>query len=102
MLIDIDNIEIAGEAEDYTGAMSAIASIHPDILILDINMPGKSGLDLLTEVKHKPNPPMAIMMSNYSDIHYRALCKKMGADYFFDKTTEFEKIPEVLNAYAKA
>ena len=98
MINDIGNIEIAGEARNYKEAMEAISTTAPDIVILDINMPGKNGLDILLDIKLMVHPFIVIMMSNYSDFYYRNLCEKMGADYFFDKTTEFEKIPEVLSA----
>jgi DNA-binding NarL/FixJ family response regulator len=101
MLYDVENVEVIGEAANYCDAMNAISTTFPGIVILDINMPGKNGLDLLLELKTMINPPVAIMMSNYSDIYYRNLCEKMGADYFFDKSTEFEKIPDVLNALVR-
>lgn len=81
--------------------MDVITTTYPDIVILDINMPGKNGLDLLLEIKLMINPSIVIIMSNDADSYYRNLCKKMGADYFFDKSTEFHKIPEVLNGFVR-
>lgn len=101
MLQDLDNIEVTSEAENYEEAIHVISTSDPDIVILDIHMPGKNGLDLLLEIKLRPNPSIVIMVSNYSDTYYRNLCNKMGADYFFDKTTEFEKIPDLLNALVR-
>lgn len=51
MLSDYDNIQIAGEAEDVTSAKAAIEKNKPDVIFLDIQMPGKSGFDLLDEIK---------------------------------------------------
>lgn len=50
MLADYKNISICGEAEDVPSALEAIKNTNPDIIFLDIQMPGKSGFDLLEEV----------------------------------------------------
>lgn len=101
MLSDLRNVGAIAEAANYTEAMMAIATADPDIIILDINMPEKNGLDVLFETKLLQHPPLVIMLSNYSDSYYRDLCEKKGADYFFDKSTEFEKVPDVLNAFVR-
>ncbi len=98
MLREVEHVEITGHAESYKEAMAAISTTFPDIVILDITMPGKNGIDLLLEIKTMMRPTVVIMLSNYADSYYRSLCEKMGADYFFDKSTEFEKVAEVLNS----
>ncbi|MCK5343701.1 MAG: response regulator, partial [Candidatus Heimdallarchaeota archaeon] len=50
MLVDYENIHICGEAEDGPSAIEAIKDTNPDIIFLDIQMPGKSGFDLLEEI----------------------------------------------------
>jgi len=52
MLSGYEKIEIAGEAEDVPGAVKAIQKLEPDIIFLDIQMPGKSGFDLLEETSY--------------------------------------------------
>jgi len=51
MLKEFEQIEIIGEAEDVTSAIELIKSSNPQVLFLDIQMPGKSGFDLLNELK---------------------------------------------------
>jgi two-component system LytT family response regulator len=50
MLKEFDNLKIIGEAEDVPTAIHAIKSLNPDVIFLDIQMPGKSGFELLNEV----------------------------------------------------
>jgi len=51
LLADYENISIVGEAEDVPSAVRAIGELKPDVIFLDIQMPGKSGFDLLEEIK---------------------------------------------------
>ncbi len=50
MLNDLSNIDIVGEAEDVPSALNAINELKPDIVFLDIQMPGQSGFDLVEQV----------------------------------------------------
>ena len=68
-----------------------------DVVILDIRMPGGNGLDVLRRVKLEHNAPNVIVLTNYSLQEYKEAAMKLGADYFFDKSTEFEKVRMVLN-----
>jgi DNA-binding NarL/FixJ family response regulator len=96
MLAGIKNINVIGEAMNYIEAMDIIRHHAPDVVLLDINLPGKSGVDILKEVKQTYKNIKVIMLTNHSEPLYRTLCKKAGSDYFFDKSAEFEKVPEVL------
>ena len=68
----------------------------PDLILLDINLPDRSGIDLLRHV-HKHHPSIVVIMqSNQSGAFYRNLCLQMGASYYIDKSTEFQFIPTIL------
>lgn len=68
-----------------------------DVILLDISMPGRSGLDLLRFIKRNNYPITVIVMTNESDPYYRRICNILGADYYFDKFKDFEKIPVVIS-----
>jgi len=99
MLSEHPEIEIVGQAADAFSALEAIPHLKPDVVILDIYMPGSAaGMYVLEKIGSGRNAPIVIMLTNYSYDQYRKRCLDAGAAFFFDKSTEFEKVPEVLMA----
>ncbi len=96
MLADIEGIEVVGHAEDCLKALEGIDSSKPDVVILDIRMAGGNGIDVLKRVKNNTPAPVVIMFTNYPYPQYRKNCMGAGADYFFDKSTEFHKVAGIL------
>jgi len=96
MLSEIPEIEIIGHAQNVPDALSALKKVNPDVVLLDIRIPGGSGMDVLQEIKKEKGAPMVIMLTNYPYPQYRKKCLGLGADYFFDKSTEFEKVTELF------
>ena len=96
MLAEIPGIEIMGYAQDVPEALTSIKTLEPDVVILDIRMPGGSGVDVLQDIKKKKQAPMVIVLTNYPYPQYRKKCMEMGADFFFDKAAEFEKVTTVF------
>lgn len=96
MLSELPQVEIIGHAQDAREAIKAIRQLNPDVVILDIRMPGGSGIDVLKDIKSNKPTPVVIMLTNYPYPQYRKKCKALGADFFFDKSTEFEKVTKVL------
>ena len=88
MLSDIEGVEVVGQATDAHAAVTAVRSLRPDVVILDIDMPHGSGLDVLREIKRSLNTAIVFMFSNMSDPQMRDRCLTAGADFFFDKTLE--------------
>jgi len=84
------------QAKDYQSANQIIDKEQPDIAILDIQLPDGSGIDLLSKIKNMRKETVVIMLTNYPYSIIRKRCDELGADYFFDKSTEFEKVLEVL------
>jgi len=95
LLEKIDGIEIVGEAKDSDKAIQSIKEVRPDVAILDIKMPG-DGINALKVIKGKKYAPIVIMFTNYPYPEFREKCFELGADYFFDKSGEFEKFIKVL------
>jgi len=95
LLSDLKKIEVIGQAKSTRQAIVAIRKLKPDVVILDIRMPGGSGIDLIPNIKKDKFPPIVIMLTNYPYPQYRKKCLDAGADFFFDKSAEFEKVIEV-------
>jgi DNA-binding NarL/FixJ family response regulator len=96
MLSELPGIEIIGYAQNVPDALSAIKQLNPDVVILDIRIPGGNGMDVLQDIKQEKGAPMVIILTNYPYPQYRKKCLGLGADYFFDKSTEFEKVTELF------
>ncbi|MCB0171262.1 MAG: response regulator transcription factor [Anaerolineae bacterium] len=99
MLDELAGIEIVGQAENVAKAISAIRDLQPDVVILDIRMPGGSGIDVLRNIKQDEVTPMVIILTNYPYPGYRRKCLEAGADYFLDKSTEFDQIPTLFERF---
>ncbi|HUB62618.1 MAG TPA: response regulator transcription factor [Puia sp.] len=90
--------ELIGYAGSYSEALSLIDISPPDILLLDVHLPDKSGVELLRVVRKRHPDTIVIMISNQSDESYRSVCTSLGAFRFLDKSTEFEEIPNIISA----
>jgi len=79
--------------------IAVIEEIKPDAVVLDIRMPKGSGIDVLKYIQNGVQPkPLVIVLTNYPYPHYRKKCLALGADYFIDKSVDFEKVIDVLEA----
>ena len=96
MISEHPGIEITGQAENAQESINSIRKLKPDAVILDIRMPGGNGIEVLKNIKKNSSGPTTIILTNYPYPQYRKKCIEAGADYFFDKSTEFHKIIEVL------
>ena len=97
LLKEMPEVSIVGEAVNGTEALAIHDVMHPDVVLLDIKLPGMNGVEILKEIKTLNRNTKVMMLTNYSDLHHRKRCKEAGADYFFDKSIEFEKVPDTLN-----
>ena len=102
MLDELAGIEIVGQAETVAEAISAIGKLQPDVVILDIHMPDGSGIDVLQIIKQDEPAPVVIVLTNYPYPAYRQKCLQAGADFFLDKSIEFDQIPELFERYKQS
>src|SRR5262245_48744640 len=98
VLEEAENVKLVIHASNFNESMKMINEINTDVVLLDINLTDKSGIELLAVIK-KNHPQIKVMMlTNHASENYRQLCSCMGADFFFDKSNDFEKIPEVIRS----
>jgi DNA-binding NarL/FixJ family response regulator len=96
LLSGIGNVEIVGQAQDGAEAIASARESKPDVIILDIQMPDRTGIDVLEYIRKEKPAPKVIMLTNYPFAQYRKKCLEAGASFFFDKSTEFHKIPQAV------
>lgn len=97
MLQAADGLGPVHTANDFAPAWQFIEARQPDIVLLDINLPGGSGIQLLRQIKDSYPFIKVVMISNQSEEHYRNTCKDLGAAWFIDKSSDFEQIPAVVS-----
>ncbi len=79
--------------------IQALEKTAPRIVILDINLPGMSGIEMLRKVRALMHiQPIIIMLTNNAYSCYERECMKIGADYFLDKSRDFQRIPLIISA----
>ncbi len=100
MLNEVEKVKFLGNATNIATALHLIGERVPHVVILDINLKDDmlvaNGVHLLIQLRRKYPTMKIIMLTNLSGPQYRSTCMTLGADYFFDKTNDFEKIPETL------
>jgi DNA-binding NarL/FixJ family response regulator len=96
LLDELDYVDSIHSAGDYDEAVRQLDRNKQDTVLLDINLPGKSGISLLKKIKEGGAACHVIMLSNHSEGYYKEQCKKLGAMHFLDKTTEFDLVPSIL------
>ena len=100
MIEDSGAHEIVGQAATYQAAVDGIAGTVPDVGIFDIKLAEGSGIDALAEAKRCRPDLVGIVMSNYTTPEFRKASADAGAAFFLDKSSDFERIAEILSAIA--
>jgi DNA-binding NarL/FixJ family response regulator len=67
-------------------------------VVLDLHLPGTGGLDVLPSLVAGTPPPRVIVLTNHATPAHRATSLARGAAWFFDKSSEFHRVVEVLTA----
>ena len=96
MVSELRGAEIVGYAEDARRATEYVVAFQPDVVILDIQLSGGSGMEVLREVKRLQPSPVVIMLTNYATPEYRLACRQAGAELFLDKSFEAEQLVDIL------
>lgn len=98
MIGEIEHIEVVGEAATYDTAVAGIMNTRPDVAILDIKLADDagSGIDVLNKIRRGLPGIRAIVLSNYVTPQHLKASADAGAEYFLDKSADFERISEIL------
>jgi len=92
LLQDIVGLEFVDTAADGLEGVEKFWRYRPDIVLLDLKLPKMDGIQTLKNIKTDEFPVKIIILTNYDNDYFREVCFESGADYFYDKTTEFEKV----------
>lgn len=92
---------IVGEAEDVETALNGINHTNAEAVVLDLRLIDSNGMDLLHALRDRTDPIVTIVLTNYASPVFREASVVAGADYFFDKTTEFDLAMETIARLAR-
>ena len=96
MITTIPGIELVGKVGTVAESLDAIKELTPDIIILDLQLPDGNGFEILKFVKESLPRTKVIILTNYPFAQHRMKALAAGAEYFFDKSLEFEKLIDAL------
>ena len=100
LLKEVEDISTIHIAHSYDETF-ALLDEKPDLILLDIHLPEKNGMDILKRMKKSGSGWKVIMLTNYAGEYYREQCRKLGAIFFLDKTNEFELVPVRIKEIAR-
>ena len=82
-----DSLEIVGEASDGAAALQLTEALQPDILVLDLSMPGMDGMECLREIKRRGLATRVIVLTMYEDENYILEAMTAGASGYVQKSS---------------
>lgn len=89
---------VVGEAEDGDEALQKIDALLPDIIFMDIKLPGENGLQVTQKVKTKHPEMIIIILTYYDSPEHRKAADQCGANYFLPKSTSTEEVVELVQS----
>lgn len=100
----LPNVSIVGEVDTEDAAIELLKGESWDAAVLDLQLKQGTGLGVLKALRGSPRPPGArvIVFTNYAFPQYRERSLALGADYFFDKSREFDRVRDVVQELARS
>ncbi len=96
LLASVQTVETIVESHSVLSTINQIEVENPDAVILDIQLPDGTGIDVLAFLNTKDPRPLTIILTNFPSENNKQYCIERGADYFFDKSNEYEQVITVL------
>src|SRR4030095_4270243 len=93
---EVPDVDVGGDAGTTHDAITGSLAKRPACVLLDYQLIGGTGVDVLRAVHDQAKGTVFVVLTNHPDPQYRRACMEAGADHFFDKSTEFERVADVL------
>jgi len=98
-LLEFDgSIEIVAEATNGIECLEKLNIYEPDVLLLDINMPEKNGIEVLREMKVNNSPVKVLILTVHNELEYLMNAVDIGVDGYILKDSEFVELKRAINA----
>jgi DNA-binding NarL/FixJ family response regulator len=96
MVREVVGVLAVAEAADGDEAIVVARAEKPDLVVLDIHMPGTNGFDALPRLKELEPAPIVMVVTNDPSDRHRRRCLLLGADLFFDKSSHFDRALDLI------
>lgn len=97
-LLEFDGtISVVVEANNGVECMEQLLSVHPDILLLDINMPVMNGIEVLQEIKKKNISVKVLVLTVHNEVEYLLKAVDIGVDGYIMKDAESAELKNAIN-----
>jgi DNA-binding NarL/FixJ family response regulator len=96
LLTQSGRVQVAGEATNGREAVELVQRIRPDVLLLDISMPEKDGLQASMEIAAQGGPTRVLMLSMHTDDSYAVRAIRAGAAGYIQKTTKIDDLIDAI------
>lgn len=98
VLEDLNGLEVVGEAGDGDEALALVRALEPDVVVLDVNMPGRTGLDVAGELRDEGTATRVLMLSMHDDPEYVLQAVRAGADGYVLKDVAPAELRDAVRA----
>ncbi len=96
ILDELPRTKFITHASTVAGVIRALKENRPDVAIVDPHIADSGGIELLKNIKRQRPAVVLIVLSNFFFCFHRRKCRAAGADYFFDKSNEFDRVPQLI------
>ena len=100
-LADASDVEVVGEAGSYSEVRDALRNIPCDVLVLDLSLPGRGGLEVLSSLKDTDTPVRVLIVSMYPEDQYAIRCLRAGAQGYVNKAGDPSELVTAVRAVAQ-
>lgn len=98
-LLEFDgSIEVIDEANDGVECLDKLEKSKPEVLLLDINMPKKNGVEVLQEIKKKNIDVKVLILTVHNEVEYLLKAVDIGVDGYILKDAELAELKKAINA----
>lgn len=98
-LLEFDgSIEIVGEASNGVECLEKLDDVNPEVLLLDINMPEKNGIEVLKEMKTKDSPIKVLILTVHNELEYLIEAIEIGVDGYILKDSQSAELKKAIQA----
>lgn len=100
-LSEAADIEITAEAGSHAEVMAALGSRPCDVLVLDLNLPDRGGLDVINQLRERKSTIKTLVVSMFPEDQYALLCLRAGAKGYLNKSGDPADLVTAVRAIAQ-